>query len=75
MESGPTYDRRGADRKEAAPKTGLRDATQVGELYLADISVPPTVYHAMGVGPAPDFPSSGLVRLLGAEERRERHQP
>jgi NAD(P)H-hydrate epimerase len=28
----------------AAPKTGLLGAHQVGELYLADISVPPAVY-------------------------------
>ncbi|MGB3737067.1 MAG: NAD(P)H-hydrate epimerase [Ilumatobacter sp.] len=44
----------------ALPKVGLRDAVQVGELYLADISVPPSVYDAIGVAPAPDF-SRGTV--------------
>jgi NAD(P)H-hydrate epimerase len=47
----------------ALPKVGLRDSAQVGELYLADISVPPSVYEAMGVGPAPDFTTSSIVRL------------
>ena len=35
----------------ALPKTGLRDAPTVGELHLADISVPPSVYERMGVRP------------------------
>lgn len=32
----------------ALPKAGLLEAPQVGELWLADISVPPSVYEAFG---------------------------
>ena len=39
----------------ALPKIGLRHAPQVGELYLADISVPPSVYETIDAGPPPDF--------------------
>lgn len=46
----------------ALPKLGLRDAPQVGELYLADISVPPSVYTSIGVAPAPDFGPGPLLR-------------
>ncbi|MEO1060201.1 MAG: NAD(P)H-hydrate epimerase [Actinomycetota bacterium] len=35
----------------ALPKAGLRGQEIVGELHLADISVPPSVYEAMGVTP------------------------
>lgn len=52
----------------ALPKAGLRAAgveTQVGELYLADISVPPELYAepvlALQVGPI--FAASDIVRL------------
>ncbi len=47
----------------ALPKVGLREAKSVGELYLADISVPPTVYDRLGAGPAPDFTRSSIIRL------------
>ncbi|MCL4120481.1 UNVERIFIED_CONTAM: hypothetical protein GTU68_053878 [Idotea baltica] len=47
----------------ALPKIGLRDHASVGELYLADISVPPSVYTAMGVAHVPDFSTSTLVRV------------
>ena len=40
----------------ALPKVGLLDAPSVGELYLADISVPPLVYQRMGT------PVPGLFR-------------
>jgi hypothetical protein len=33
----------------ALPKLGLYHATEVGRLYLADISVPPLVYERMGL--------------------------
>ena len=33
----------------ALPKLGLYQADQVGELYLADISVPPVIYARMGL--------------------------
>ncbi len=48
----------------ALPKVGLLDAESVGELYVADISVPPSLYDDMGVGPAPDFSRGSLVRLI-----------
>lgn len=53
----------------ALPKTGLiapTSAELIGELYLADISVPPALYEqgpfAMSVGPI--FAQSDIVRLL-----------
>jgi NAD(P)H-hydrate epimerase len=48
----------------ALPKLGLRGSAQVGELFCADISVPPSVYEAMGVGPVPDFTSSSIIGVL-----------
>ncbi len=52
----------------ALPKEGLRAAAareQVGELYLADIGVPPEVYAspAIGVSVGPIFATDGIVRL------------
>lgn len=44
----------------ALPKVGMRTASQVGDLYLADISVPPAVTAQFG-SPAPNFDASGLV--------------
>lgn len=49
----------------AAPKTGLLDAVEVGELYLADISVPPAVYDAFGMTmPSGVFADDTVVRLI-----------
>ncbi len=53
----------------ALPKAGLRApgvAAQVGELYLADISVPPGLYAgpALGLSVGPIFAASDTVRLL-----------
>lgn len=48
----------------AAPKTGLLDAATVGELYLGDISVPPSVYDAFGLSmPVDLFVDQAVVRL------------
>ncbi len=50
----------------ALPKIGLkRVADKVGELYLADIGVPPALYRADGIGLAigPLFASADIVRL------------
>ena len=47
----------------ALPKIGLRDAAQAGALFLADISVPPSVYDSVGVTPAPDFTKTTLVEV------------
>jgi NAD(P)H-hydrate epimerase len=47
----------------ALPKLGLLNAGFVGELYVADISVPPLVYQRMGLSPPDVFRHSGVVRL------------
>lgn len=52
----------------ALPKEGLRAAgikSQVGELYLADISVPPELYAkpALGMTVGPIFAKSDIMRL------------
>jgi len=47
----------------ALPKVGLLDAPNVGELYLADISVPALVYHRMGIPVPGFFRQSSLLRI------------
>jgi NAD(P)H-hydrate epimerase len=50
----------------AAPKEGLRApgaAAAVGELYVADLSVPPSVFARLGLAPAPPFGAATIVRL------------
>ena len=49
----------------ALPKQGLRaELAQVGELYLADISVPPTLYEqALGLQVGSLFAESEIIRL------------
>lgn len=47
----------------AMPKAGLVDAPEVGELFLADISVPATVYEAFGYEVATPFADGTLVRV------------
>ncbi len=47
----------------ALPKRGLLGAEQVGELYLADISVPPSVYAAFGLR-VPNLFATGTVVAL-----------
>ena len=47
----------------ALPKVGLIGAPSVGELYLADISVPPLVYQRFGINPPRLFDDAGLIRL------------
>ena len=49
----------------AAPKTGLLDAAEVGELFLADISVPAPVYAAFGMDmPTTVFSGHPVVELV-----------
>jgi NAD(P)H-hydrate epimerase len=48
----------------ALPKTGLIGASQVGELYLADISVPPVLYREMGIEVPPLFGPNSVIRLV-----------
>jgi NAD(P)H-hydrate epimerase len=45
------------------PKLGLRDSVHTGELYLADISVPPSVVTEVTEGPAPPFGRGRILRL------------
>ncbi len=47
----------------AAPKIGLRVAPGVGELFVADISVPPAVLAGLG-HPAPDFSRAPVVTVV-----------
>lgn len=46
----------------ALPKRGMRSSGLTGELYLADISVPPAVTQSYG-SPPPPFGTSGLLRI------------
>ena len=46
----------------ALPKVALRQAEQVGQLYLADISVPPSTMQSLGAQP-PDFSASSILRI------------
>lgn len=51
----------------AAPKEGLRApgaSDAVGELFLADISVPPWVFEKLGLRYASPFGSGALVRIV-----------
>ena len=47
----------------ALPKVGLLEAHQVGELWLADISVPPSVYEAFDLEVGNLFVHDTVVRL------------
>jgi NAD(P)H-hydrate epimerase len=47
----------------ALPKVGLIGASAVGELYLADISVPAVVYQRLGLTPPQLFRGDVIVRL------------
>jgi NAD(P)H-hydrate epimerase len=50
----------------ALPKTGLLAqpaAPFVGELYLADIGVPPELYRLLGIEAGPQFETDSIVRL------------
>ena len=51
----------------ALPKIGLQGASEVGELYCGDISVPPSVYGVIGAGPPPDFSRSPIIRIAPEE--------
>lgn len=59
----------------AMPKIGLREAPEVvGELYLADISVPPAAYRAIGCEvPTTPFRDAPLVRIV--EPRSDQGAP
>lgn len=80
-DSGEAYEptiRATATLTLALPKVGLlRPAARewVGELYLADISVPEAVYQRLGLRVGPIFAQSDVVRVPwddGADEWSER---
>jgi NAD(P)H-hydrate epimerase len=48
----------------AMPKIGLRSAPEVGDLYIGDISVPPSVYEPLGVSPVPPFHLGPIVSCV-----------
>jgi NAD(P)H-hydrate epimerase len=47
----------------ALPKVGLLDAPQTGDLFLADISVPPLVYRRLGLSVPPLFGNGPIVAV------------
>ncbi len=47
----------------ALPKAGLAGASEVGELYVADISVPPLVMRKLGAAP-PTFSESPILQIV-----------
>ena len=47
----------------ALPKVGLLEAPQVGELWLADISVPPSVYEVFGMEVGNLFAEDTIIRV------------
>ncbi len=47
----------------AAPKAGLRSSTAVGQLFMADISVPPPVYAQVGASAHPGFARGSVVAV------------
>ncbi|MDH3194492.1 MAG: NAD(P)H-hydrate epimerase, partial [Acidimicrobiia bacterium] len=51
----------------ALPKVGLLEAPQVGELWLADISVPPSVYAAFGIEVGNLFAEDTIIRVPAAD--------
>ena len=66
--SGHAYDpsvRATATGTLAAPKLGLRDNESTGELYLLDISVPPSVYASLGFDVTGEMSSVPIARIVG----------
>ena len=49
----------------ALPKTGLRRVR--GELYLADIGIPPEVFHRLGLQLEPPFKATSYIQLEPAD--------
>jgi len=68
METGQVYHpciQADATLTLALPKTGLDKAPSVvGDLFLADISVPPALYEDLGIDLPPIFTASPLLRIL-----------
>jgi len=68
--TGEVYDpciRASATMTLALPKTGLLKAntkSNVGELYLAGISIPPRLFEAMGIELPPIFADEEIIRIF-----------
>jgi len=52
----------------ALPKVGLLDAAEVGDLYVADISVPQSVFRAIGIEMPNVFAQNAVVQLTSTTE-------
>jgi NAD(P)H-hydrate epimerase len=61
--AGTPHIRASATLTIALPKVGLIGTSAVGELYLADISVPAIVYQRLGITPPDLFHVDAIVRL------------
>ncbi len=62
--------RAGATLTLAAPKAGLRNRAEVGRLFVADISVPASVYRGMGIAePAAPFGLGPIIEIRQAVHR------
>jgi len=53
----------------ALPKTGLLKASEVGDLHLADISVPPAVYRQFGFEVSPQLFADASIVSIGGTTR------
>ncbi|GGI03773.1 NAD(P)H-hydrate epimerase [Egicoccus halophilus] len=61
-----------------APTLGLRPRIShayVGDLYLADLGIPPAAWHAAGVDDPPTFPNGPLVRLTADDAATDAGTP
>jgi hypothetical protein len=61
-----------------APTRGLLERIShayVGDLYLADLGIPPEAWRAAGVGTPPTFPRGPLVRLTASERATDAGTP
>jgi NAD(P)H-hydrate epimerase len=47
----------------AAPKVGLRGSPATGQLYVADIGVPPPVLARIGLPAGALFPTASVIHL------------
>ncbi len=56
-------------------KTGLPGARQTGDLYLADISIPPAVYRQLGLTIPPLFTRDTIIDVAPAHAHSKGQQP
>jgi hypothetical protein len=55
--------RRHRDHDPCPAQTGLRGASQIDELYVADISVPASVYGRLGIAVGTLFADDSIIRV------------